>query len=84
MSSAKRRHHYVPRFYLKAFATDADLKEPKQITLYNLQRGRVIPNASLREQCYAHRLYGKDDVLENALGRVEGSAAGTIMRVRAS
>lgn len=61
-----RRQHFVPRFYLGAFAS-----AERRIHVFNLQRNRLISGASLRDQCYAHRLYGADDVVENALARLE-------------
>ncbi|HEY0025396.1 MAG TPA: DUF4238 domain-containing protein [Longimicrobium sp.] len=67
---SKRKHHFVPRFYLKAFAS-----APKRIHLYNLRRGRAIDNASLADQCYQHRFYGPTEDLENALMAMENKIA---------
>lgn len=64
-----RKHHFVPRFYLKAFAS-----APRQIHVFNLKRVRAIPNVSLRDQCQAHQLYGCDDV-ESSLAEIEDVAA---------
>ena len=76
----KKRHHYVPRFYLKAFASNPS--DPKRIHIYNLTRNIPIANASLRDQCYAHKLYGEDDTIEDAFSVVEGAAAQLIARMR--
>ncbi len=43
----KRRHHYVPQFYLRAFAS-----APRRINIFNLVRGLPINNAGLRNQCF--------------------------------
>jgi hypothetical protein len=66
----KRRHHFVPRFYLREFAS-----LPRRINLLNLKRSTVVRDASLRYQCYRHRLYGKREDLEDAFSEVEGRAA---------
>jgi hypothetical protein len=73
----KRKHHFVSRFYLKAFASD---KGERQIHVYNLKRGLAIEGASLRDQCYGHRFYGEHDDLEDAFAEVEGIIAPAIAR----
>ncbi len=70
------RHHFVPRFYLSAFESS-----PRRIHLFNLSRNRVVADASLRDQCQVHRLYGSD-VVESALAAIEGSASALIRRMR--
>jgi hypothetical protein len=72
-----KRQHFVPRFYLGAFAS-----AERRIHVFNLRRNQVIPDASLRDQCYAHRLYGGDDVLEKALAQMEGAAAPVFRAMR--
>ncbi len=59
---SKHEHHYVPRLYLKRFGID-----DKRINLYNLERQRRIPGASIADQCKRYNFYGKDNELENAL-----------------
>jgi hypothetical protein len=66
----------VPRFYLRAFHS-AD----KRIHIYNLERALAIENASLKDQCYRPRFYGKQNDLEDALGELEGHAAAAIKRM---
>jgi uncharacterized protein DUF4238 len=68
----KRRHHFVPRFYLGQF-----LSEPRRIHILNLSTSRVIQNASLRDQCQSHRLYVSDEI-EDALATMEAGAARVI------
>jgi Protein of unknown function (DUF4238) len=72
-----KRHHFVPRFYLEAFSS-----APRRIDLLNLKRCHLIAGASLRDQCYAHRLYGADDSIESALAGLEGAAANVFRGLR--
>src|SRR6266705_2522380 len=72
----KRRHHYVPQFYLKAFAS-----APKRINVFNLERNRAFQSVGFREQCYSRHLYGESDEVENAFAEVEGRAAPVIQKV---
>ncbi len=62
-----KKHHYVPRFYLKRFSDNG-----KSIGLYNLGKKLRIPVANLKNQCYKDYFYGKGQVTENALGEIEG------------
>ena len=47
-----------------------------------LKRFQLIAEASLRDQCYAHRLYGASDRIEDALAEVEGAAAKVFRAMR--
>ena len=67
---SKRRHHFVPRLYLKAFGSSE-----KQIHIFNLARELAIQNASLRDQCYKHKFYGETDDLEDFLAEIETRVA---------
>ena len=71
----KRRHHFVPRFYLQRFEST-----PRCINIYNLGRERVIEGASLRDQCHRHRLYGSAKV-EDAFADLEGSIAPVLANI---
>jgi len=73
----KRRHHFVPKLYLRAFSTD---KLGRQIHVYNLKRGEAFQGASLKDQCYRHRFYGRQDDLEDAFSEMEGLVAPAISR----
>ena len=75
---AKKRQHYVPLFYLKAFES-----APRRIHLFHLQSRRVIQHASMRDQCYSHRFYGPDEI-EDILAQLEGAAASVIQAIIAS
>ncbi len=61
-----KKHHYVPRFYLKQFSS-----KPNRINIYNIKQKLFIEDAGLKNQCYKNRFYGADDELENLLGDVE-------------
>ncbi|KPE49648.1 DUF4238 domain-containing protein [Chryseobacterium indologenes] len=68
----KKKHHYIPRFYLKRFSIN---NGGKFLGLYNLNNKKFIPNAALKNQAYGNFLYGEDDEIENALAHIEGNVA---------
>ena len=74
---ANKKHHYVPRVYLKNFSTNE-----KTINLFNLSREIVIREGKLKSQCYRDYLYGVEDGLEKALGLIEGQAAKLFREIR--
>lgn len=67
---ANKKHHFVPKFYLKNFSSDA-----KSINLFNIQSDKIVIGANLTNQCYKNYFYGDDDKIEKALGTIEGAAA---------
>lgn len=68
----KKRHHYIPRFYLKRFSVN---NEGKFIGLYNQKSDVFVQEAPLRHQAYENFLYGEDDEVENALACMENEVA---------
>lgn len=68
-----KKHHFVPKFYLKNFSVDG-----KSINTHNITHHKSIPKAKLKTQCYRDYLYGKDNTIEKYLSQIEGSAAQTI------
>jgi hypothetical protein len=68
----KKRHHYIPRFYLKRFSVNS---EGKFIGLYNHINNVFVQEAPLRHQAYKNFLYGEDDEVENALAEMENNVA---------
>lgn len=68
----KKRHHYIPRFYLKRFSIN---NEGKFLSLYNLKNKKFIESAPLKSQAYTNFLYGEDDEVENALAKMEDDVA---------
>jgi len=68
----KKRHHYIPRFYLKRFSVR---NEGKFIGLFNHKNSKFICSAPLRHQAYENFLYGQDDEIENGLANIEETIA---------
>lgn len=65
-----KKHHFVPRFYLRRFSQDG-----KSINIYNIPAAKVIHGGNLKAQCYRDYFYGKDQAVENVLAEVEGKTA---------
>jgi len=68
----KKRHHYIPRFYLKRFSVN---NEGNFVGLYNHKSDVFVQEAPLRHQAYQNFLYGEDDEIENALANMESNTA---------
>lgn len=73
---AHKKHHYVPRFYLKLFSRDG-----KNISLLNLSSKRTVIEATPNTQCYKDYFYGKDQQTENALSLIESKVSRIINSV---
>src|SRR6476660_7461177 len=73
---ANKKHHFVPRFYLRRFSPDG-----KSINLYNIPSRRRILHANLRNQCYRDYFYGKLPVIENAVAGIEAEAAEVFRKI---
>lgn len=71
-----KRHHFVPRFYLKRFSPNR-----KSINIWNINREISIRNANLKKQCYGDYFYGKDPVVERALSTMERDAAQVLQSI---
>lgn len=65
-----KKHHYVPRFYLKRFSPDG-----RSISLWNINNRIKVPSVNLKHQCYKNYFYGKELQVEQALSLVEGHTA---------
>lgn len=76
--ASRKEHHFVPRFYLRHFASDED---GKCICLYHFSRNQFIENAPIKHQAKEKLLYGNDDQVETLLGKVEQKAAPVIREV---
>lgn len=70
-----KNQHYVPQFYLKNFTSS---ESKRCINILNIDRDRVILNASLRDQCSKGYFYGKDSVLDALLTGLEGISSAEI------
>lgn len=76
----KNKQHFVPRFYLSAFHSS-----PRRINVLGLDTGLEVHDASLRDQCYRHKFYGKDDnTIEDALAVMEGHAASVLTHIQST
>ena len=73
----KKRQHYVPQFYLRAFSTDAS---DKQVRLYHLPTDTYVKNAAIKTQAYEDGFYGRVEI-EDSLSVIEGKAAEVIGRI---
>jgi Protein of unknown function (DUF4238) len=67
---SKRRQHYVPILYLKAFQS-----APRRINICHLTTLRSFRDVSLRKQCYLHRFYGSVELEDSIRELVEDPAA---------
>lgn len=65
----KNKHHFVSRFYLRAFQSAED-----RINILGVDQPRQVNDASLRDQCYERKLYGKTNEVEDALADLETQA----------
>ena len=73
---ANKKHHFVPRFYLKRFSPDG-----KSINLYNIPNSRRILRANLKNQCYRDYFYGKDLKVEQSIAAIETEAADILRKI---
>jgi Protein of unknown function (DUF4238) len=71
---SNKKHHFVPRFYLRRFSADGT-----SINLYNIPSARRIMGANLKNQGYRDYFYGKELNVEHAIAGLEAEAA-TVMR----
>lgn len=62
----KKKHHYVPEFYLKEFGNDKG-----EFTVFNLKDEKCIEAVPYKDQCYKNYFYGKDGIWEEQLGEME-------------
>ncbi|MDB5305586.1 MAG: hypothetical protein JWM97_3135 [Phycisphaerales bacterium] len=74
---AYTRHHFVPQFYLRNFAIDANVR---QIGLFNLPNGKFVRATSIRDQAQRKKLYGEGGG-EQALCDLEGASATVLRRM---
>ena len=68
----RKKHHYIPQFYLKRFSID---EERKCVALYNHKNKLFVQSAQIRHQACEEFLYGTDDDVENDLSKLENAMA---------
>ncbi|MBZ9751705.1 DUF4238 domain-containing protein [Deinococcus sp. HMF7604] len=78
-----KKHHYVPKFYLRNFATRLDLPSKKRVQIHQLDVNNLTwrYNIGLKDQCQSPYLYGKGPELENLLKDFEGEFASVFRTV---
>jgi len=76
--SAKKKQHYLPRFYLRHFASDT---KRRTVSLFNLGQKQYISSASIRHQASGRYIYGQDEIVEDALMRLEDEVSRVLDRV---
>ncbi|MBI3605550.1 MAG: DUF4238 domain-containing protein [Nitrospirae bacterium] len=67
-----KKHHYVPRFYLRNFSSDQDRNF---IGLINLKHNLFVSPAAINGQCYRNYFYGHQAKIEKAIGDIERRTA---------
>jgi hypothetical protein len=73
---SNKKHHFVPRFYLRRFSAHG-----VSINLYNIASGRSIFRANLKNQAYRDYFYGKELEVEHAIAGLEAEAAGVLRKI---
>ncbi|MES1928826.1 hypothetical protein SADO_06217 [Salinisphaera dokdonensis CL-ES53] len=73
--ATNKNQHFVPRCYLKPFTLD---ENNQSISVFNLDRHRLIEKAAVKHQCSRSYFYGKDPKLEEALQLMERTYAQAI------
>ncbi|WP_044402039.1 DUF4238 domain-containing protein [Lacinutrix sp. Hel_I_90] len=63
-----KKHHYVPRFYLKRFSFE---EKGLHIGVFNHQNDVFVRRAPIKHQAAKNYLYGKDDEVELYLSKLE-------------
>jgi hypothetical protein len=71
-----KKHHYVPRFYLRRFARDG-----RSLSLFNFTQNRAIDGANLKTQCYRDYMCGRDGIAEHNLSQMEGCLSELLKRI---
>lgn len=66
--ATNKNQHFVPRCHLRPFTLEA---EGAAISLFNLERRKLIPNAPVKNQCSRDYFYGTDEKLEKAIQLIE-------------
>lgn len=69
---AKKNQHIVSKFHLKKFSID---NKNTHIGIYNKPSKNYIAKGALDDQGYKKYFYGKDEVLENELSKIENECS---------
>ncbi|HDR9272399.1 TPA: DUF4238 domain-containing protein [Burkholderia vietnamiensis] len=74
-----KKHHYVPKLYLRRFSNDEN-----SVATFVIKSLKVIPNAPIKNQCYRDYFYGREPDFEHALGIAEGRASSIFKEIAAN
>ena len=74
--STKKRHHFVPKFYLKNFSPDSH-----SINICNMPTLKIINGGNFRQQCYKKFFYGKDGKIEDGFMELENVVAPILKKI---
>lgn len=78
MNADKKNQHYLPKFYLRNFSYQKNLK---QIGIYNLNNEFYCKTAKLKTQGSKNFFYGHDGVIEDVLANIEGELSRVIRQI---
>jgi hypothetical protein len=76
--ASNKNQHYVPQCYLKRFSSS---ESGAAISLFNLDRKKLIKNAPIKNQCSKGYFYGEDLIVEKALQPIEGKYSTVINQI---
>jgi hypothetical protein len=68
--ATNKNQHFVPRCHLKPFTLGC---EDAAISLFNLERKKLVTNAPVKNQCSRDYFYGTDEELEKIIQLIESS-----------
>jgi len=77
--ASNKNQHFVPRCHLRPFTKD---EGDAAIAVFNLDRKRIIACAPVKNQCSGDYFYGKDELLESAIRRMEGVYGSVVRDIR--
>ncbi len=86
--SQPRLHHYLPRFYLRAFSDPSILKREGKSAIWVYERGKAVRRGSPNSEACARDLYAFDDggakntQAEKWFARLEGEVAPILERLQ--
>jgi Protein of unknown function (DUF4238) len=78
IQGTKKRHHYVPQFYMRNFSSHIN---KHIINICVVKSGIHKQDVPIRDQCYKWRLYGNTDEIENKLAHLESLCSAVINRI---
>jgi hypothetical protein len=77
--ASNQNQHYVPQCYLRQFsASDSG----SAINLFNIDSGKFIQGAPIKNQCSKNYFYGDDLALEKAFQPIEGQYSSVIKQIK--